>query len=112
MVVLLPYLRCQLPKRLTFFATWFGSETVLGASAEFVEHGFLGIIEDPFGSALCFFLIGFFFARPLYNLNLLTFNDFFKIRYNRYIEIASAFFMIPSYIGWIATQLLDYLLIH
>lgn len=90
----------------TFFATWFGSETVLGASAEFVEHGFLGIIEDPFGSALCFFLVGFFFARPLYQLDILTFNDFFKIRYNRFIEIASAFFMIPSYIGWIAAQLL------
>ncbi|MEM0992601.1 MAG: sodium:solute symporter family protein [Bacteroidota bacterium] len=90
----------------TFFATWFGSETVLGASAEFVQHGFLGIIEDPFGSALCFFLVGLFYARPLYKLDILTFNDYFKIRFNRVIEFASAFFMIPSYIGWIAAQLL------
>lgn len=90
----------------TFFATWFGSETVLGASAEFIQHGFLGIIEDPFGSALCFFLVGLFYARPLYKLDILTFNDYFKIRFNRVIEFGSALFMIPSYIGWIAAQLL------
>ena len=34
------------------FATWFGSETILGASSEFVQHGVLGTIEDPFGAAL------------------------------------------------------------
>ena len=90
----------------TFFATWFGSETVLGASSEFVDHGLLGIIEDPFGSALCFFLVGFFYARRLYQLDILTFNDFFKLRFNRTIEFTSAFLMIPSYIGWIAAQLL------
>ena len=27
------------------FATWFGSETVMGASSEFVQHGLLGVIE-------------------------------------------------------------------
>ena len=32
------------------FATWFGSETIMGASSEFVEHGLLGVIEDPFGA--------------------------------------------------------------
>lgn len=47
------------------FATWFGSETVMGASSEFVEHGLLGVIEDPFGAALCLFLIGMFFSSTL-----------------------------------------------
>ncbi len=87
------------------FATWFGSETVMGASSEFVEHGLLGVIEDPFGAALCLLLLGLFFARPLYKLNILTFSDYFNIRYSKKVEWVSAIFMIPSYFGWIAAQL-------
>lgn len=87
------------------FATWFGSETVMGASSEFIEKGILGIIEDPFGAALCLLLIGIFFARPLYRLNLLTFSDYFRIRFGRAAEWVSAIFMIPSYFSWIAAQL-------
>lgn len=87
------------------FATWFGSETVMGASSEFVEHGLLGVIEDPFGAALCLFLIGMFFSRPLYRLNILTFSDYFRIRYNKKVEWISAIFIIPSYFSWIAAQL-------
>ena len=60
------------------FATWFGSETVFGASSRFLEDGLYGVIEDPFGAALCLFLFGLFFARKLYNMNLLTLGDFLK----------------------------------
>lgn len=88
------------------FATWFGSETILGASSEFVSHGILGVIEDPFGAALCLILVGAFFARPLYRLSILTINDLFKLRFSRAAEIVSALFMVPSYFGWIAAQLL------
>lgn len=88
------------------FATWFGSETVLGASSEFVTHGLIGVIEDPFGAALCLLLAGRLIARPLYKLNLLTFSDFFRLRYNRTAEIVSAIFMAPSYFSWIAAQLI------
>lgn len=88
------------------FATWFGSETVMGASAEFAQHGLLGIIEDPFGAALCLFLAGLLIARPLYNLNLFTFSDFFRLRFNKAAEITSAFFMVPSYFSWIAAQII------
>lgn len=87
------------------FATWFGSETIMGASSEFVENGVIGIIEDPFGAALCLILVGAFFARPLYRLNILTFNDYFRLRYNRTVEFLSAIFMVPSFFGWIAAQL-------
>jgi solute:Na+ symporter, SSS family len=87
------------------FATWFGSETLLGASSEFAEKGLLGIIEDPFGAALCLLLIGLFFARKLYRLNLLTFGDFYRIRYNRQAELVAAFFLVISYFGWIAAQM-------
>ena len=87
------------------FATWFGSETIMGASSEFVEKGLIGVVEDPFGAALCLVLVGAFFARPLYRLNILTFNDFFRLRYSRAAEIISAIFMVPSYLGWIAAQM-------
>ncbi|NBA84135.1 sodium:solute symporter [Emticicia sp. CRIBPO] len=87
------------------FATWFGSETVMGASSEFLEHGVLGIIEDPFGAALCLLLIGLFFARPLYKLNIYTFSDYFGQRFDKRVELVSAMFLIPSYFSWIAAQL-------
>lgn len=87
------------------FATWFGSETIMGSSSEFVQGGVLAVIKDPFGASLCLLLVGMFFARPLYKLNILTFNDFFRRRFSRRTEFISAVFMVPSYFGWIAAQL-------
>ncbi|WP_420150581.1 sodium:solute symporter family protein [Spirosoma sp.] len=87
------------------FATWFGSETIMGAPAMFVEGGLLAVIEEPFGSALCLFLVGTFFARPLYRLNITTFCDYFRIRFGRSAELLSAVMIIPSYFSWIAAQL-------
>jgi solute:Na+ symporter, SSS family len=88
------------------FATWFGSETILGASARFAQEGIQGIIEEPFGAALCLILVGVLIARPLYRMNLLTINDFYKRRFGPRVELVSSIFMILSYLGWIAAQLL------
>lgn len=88
------------------FATWFGAETILGASAAFVESGFMGVIEDPFGAVLCFFLVGRFFAKAFYRSNCLTINDYMGQRFDATVAIGSALLMIPSYLGWIAAQLL------
>ena len=52
------------------FATWFGSETIMGASSEFVENGMIGVVEDPFGAALCLILVGLFFARKQENTEM------------------------------------------
>ncbi len=41
----------------TTFATWFGSETVLGIPAKFVESGLNGVVEDPFGAGTCLILV-------------------------------------------------------
>ncbi|RDC65650.1 sodium:solute symporter family protein [Adhaeribacter pallidiroseus] len=87
------------------FATWFGSETVLGASSEFAENGLLGVIEDPFGAALCLVLVGLFFAKKLYRLNLLTFGDFYRLYFNRTTELVASFFLVISYFGWVAAQM-------
>ena len=90
------------------FATWFGSESIMGAPAKFIEDapkgGVLSIIEEPFGSALCLFLVGAFFAKPLYSQHITTFSDYFRIRFGRSAELLSAVIMIPSYFSWIAAQ--------
>ncbi len=95
------------------FATWFGSETVMGAPSEFVDGGLLSVMEDPFGAALCLFLAGLLVAKPLYKLNILTFNDYYRMRYGRLTEFISALLMVPSYLGWIAAQMVAMaLLLH
>ena len=87
------------------FATWFGSETVFGASSEFLKGGLYNVIEDPFGASLCLFLFGAFFVRKIYNMKLLTLGDFFKVRYGQKTELIASFFLAPPYIGYIAAQL-------
>lgn len=87
------------------FATWFGSETILGASSQMALEGFPGVIQEPFGAALCLFLLGVFFAVPLYKMNILTFGDFYRIRYGRIMEVLAGIFLVLSYLGWIAAQM-------
>lgn len=87
------------------FATWFGSETVFGASSEFLRGGLYAVIEDPFGAALCLVLFGLFLARKLYNMNLLTLGDFFEVRFGKKTELVASAFLAPPYVGYIAAQL-------
>jgi solute:Na+ symporter, SSS family len=89
----------------TVFATWFGSETVLGASSRFAEEGGSGLVEDPLGAALCLVLVGFFFARPLYRMNLNTFGDFYRIRFGKTAELISGAVLVISYVGWVSAQM-------
>lgn len=93
------------------FATWFGSETVFGASSEFLEGGLYGVIEDPFGAVLCLLLFGIFFTRKLYNLNLLTLGDFFRVRFGKRTELVASLFLALPYSGYIAAQLVAMALI-
>lgn len=87
------------------FATWFGSETVLGIPAKFVEGGLSKTVEDPFGAGLCLIFVGLFFARQLYKMNLLTISDFYRQRYGKGVEIFSAIVILISYLGWVAAQI-------
>src|SRR5512147_3336439 len=89
----------------TTFATWFGSETVLGIPSKFVEGGLQKTVEDPFGAAFCLIFVGMFFARKLYNMNLLTIGDFYRQRYGKGVEIFSAAVIMISYLGWVAAQI-------
>ncbi len=88
----------------TTFATWFGSETVLGIPAKFVNSGLNGVVEDPFGAGTCLILVGLFFAGKLYRMTLLTISDYYRERFGRAVEIACSLIIMLSYLGWVAAQ--------
>jgi len=88
----------------TTFATWFGSETVLGIPAKFVNGGLNGVIEDPFGAGTCLILVGLFFAAKLYRMTLLTISDYYRERYGRAVEVACSLIIMLSYLGWVSAQ--------
>jgi solute:Na+ symporter, SSS family len=88
----------------TTFATWFGSETVLGIPAKFVNGGLNSVVEDPFGAGTCLILVGLFFAGKLYKMTLLTISDYYRERYGRVIEVVCSLIIILSYLGWVSAQ--------
>ena len=88
----------------TTFATWFGSETVLGIPAKFVNGGLHGVVEDPFGAGFCLIFVGLFFAGKLYRMTLLTISDYFRERYGRVVEVAWSLIIMVSYLGWVSAQ--------
>ncbi len=88
----------------TTFATWFGSETVLGIPAKFVNGALHGVVEDPFGAGGCLILVGLFFAARLYRMTLLTISDYYRERYGRIIEILCSIMIMVSYLGWVSAQ--------
>ncbi len=88
----------------TTFATWFGSETVLGIPAKFVQGGLNGVVEDPFGAGTCLILVGLFFAAKLYKMTLLTISDYYRERYGRTVEVVCSLIIILSYLGWVSAQ--------
>jgi SSS family solute:Na+ symporter len=88
----------------TTFATWFGSETVLGIPAKFVNGGLHGVVEDPFGAGFCLILVGLFFAGKLYRMTLLTISDYYRERYGRIVEVVCSIIIMVSYLGWVSAQ--------
>ena len=86
------------------FATWFGSETVLGLPGQFIKNGLEGVVEEPFGSSMALILVGMFFARKLYRMSLLTIGDFYRRRYGVSVELCCSIFVVLSYLGWVAAQ--------
>jgi SSS family transporter len=92
----------------TIIATWFGGGTMMGAAGASYDHGLIGVIADPFGGALCLFLVGFFFVRMFRRLRLLTFIDFFQNRYGTTAATIAAIGSIASNIGWTGALLVAF----
>ncbi|MCB9983890.1 MAG: sodium:solute symporter family protein [Rhodospirillales bacterium] len=89
----------------TVFATWFGSEAVLGMPATFMEEGLAGIVADPFGAGICLIFVGVFFAARLYRMKLLTIGDFYRQRFGPTVETLVSIAICISYLGWVSAQI-------
>ena len=89
----------------TVFATWFGAEAVFGVSATFVKEGLSGVVADPFGASMCLIIAGIIFGTKLYKLNVLTLGDFFRMRFNRTVEVLTTICIVTAYLGWVAAQI-------
>jgi Na+/proline symporter len=89
----------------TIFATWFGAETCIGAAGAIYEDGMSGGSADPFGYAICIFVMGLVFAVPLWRKKLTTIADLFRIRYSTSVERFAVLLMVPTSLLWAAAQI-------
>ena len=92
----------------TLAATWFGGGIVIGAASQAYRHGFMGVIADPFGAALCLFLAGFFYVRMMRRMGLTTIAEFFERRYGREAGLVAALCTIPAYLGWVGSLMVAF----
>jgi SSS family transporter len=92
----------------TLAATWFGGGIVIGAASEAYKKGFLGVIADPFGAALCLILAGLFYVRLMRRMGLTTIAEFFTVRYGKSAGTIAALCTIPTYVGWVAALMVAF----
>ncbi|MBX3747103.1 MAG: sodium:solute symporter [Verrucomicrobiae bacterium] len=92
----------------SLFATWFGAETVMGASAAIAEEGLSGGRADPFGYTLCLVLMAVLLAGRLREREYVTLGDFFRQRFGPKVEKGAVAIMVPTSLIWAAAQLLAF----
>jgi Na+/proline symporter len=89
----------------SIFATWFGSETIMGSAGNAFRDGISLANAEPFGYGLCLILMGLIFAGPLWRRRLTTLADLFRQRYSVRVERLAAVILIPGSILWAAAQI-------
>lgn len=89
----------------SIFATWFGAESCIGAAGEVYASGLWGGSADPFGYALCIFLMAALFAVRLWKRGLVTLADLFRERFSPGVERFAAIVMIPTSVLWAGAQI-------
>ena len=88
----------------TVFATWYGAETCIGATAEAYSSGISGVLADPFGYTLGIVLMGLIFGAVLWKKGIVTMADLFRRRYGVGVERLASLVMVPSSVMWAAAQ--------
>jgi len=81
------------------------ANATLGNAGGVYEWGFFAGFQFPLGLALCLFLVGAVYAKPLNRMNLITLPDFYYRRFNRPTEVVSAVLMTVSFIILVAGNL-------
>lgn len=87
------------------FATWFGAESCVSASAKVYERGLSGAAVDPFAYGACLILMGVVFAVPLWRGQYTTLADLYRNRYSAGVERLAVLLMVPTSILWAAAQI-------
>ncbi|MDA1016537.1 MAG: sodium:solute symporter family protein [Planctomycetota bacterium] len=88
----------------TLLATWFGAATMLGAAEAARSAGVRATVLDPFASGIALIIAGVCFARPLWDMKLLTMGDFYGRVYGKRAELLASCVLVPGYFGWIGAQ--------
>ncbi|MGB3295586.1 MAG: sodium:solute symporter family protein [Phormidesmis sp.] len=81
----------------TLMAQSVDSNATLGNTDLSAEFGFWAGASLPIGLALCLFLSGLFFAKPLNRMGLITLPDFYRVKYGRLTEVVAAVIMVLSF---------------
>lgn len=92
----------------TLAATWFGGGICIGAASAAYKGGFMAVVADPFGAALCLFLAGLFYVRLLRRMGLMTVASFFTQRFGKQAGLLASLCTIPAYIGWVASLMVAF----
>lgn len=89
----------------SLFATWFGAESVMGASAAIAEEGLAGGRADPVGYALVLLALGVFLAVPIRRTEAVTLPHMFALRYGVVVGRVTALLVIPTSLIWGGAQI-------
>ncbi|AFZ47235.1 Na+/solute symporter [Cyanobacterium stanieri PCC 7202] len=81
----------------TLMAQSVDSNATLGNTDLAAEFGFWAGASLPLGLALCLFLTGLFFAKPMNRMGLITLPDFYRRKYNRLTEVVASIIMVLSF---------------
>ncbi|MFQ5753368.1 MAG: sodium:solute symporter, partial [bacterium] len=90
---------------ITLCAQAFDANGSMGAAALSYNRGFWAGASIPFGLAACLFVTGFFFAKPIQKMNLMTLPDFYSRRYDKTTETFASLSMLTSNVILIAGNL-------
>ena len=90
---------------ITLCAQAFDANGSMGSAAMSYEAGFWSGASIPIGLGICLFITGYFFAKPIHKMNLMTLPDFYNRRYDKHTETAASISMLFSNIILIAGNL-------
>jgi len=89
----------------TLMAQSLDANATLGNTDLTANFGFWAGASLPIGLALCLFITGLFFAKPMNRMDLVTLPDFFRRKYGRTVEILASLIMVVSYAFLLAGNL-------
>jgi Na+/proline symporter len=89
----------------TLMAQSLDANATLGNTDLVAAAGFWAGAALPIGLALCLFITGLFFAKPMNRMNLTTLPDFYRRKYGHTTEVVASLIMVVSYAFLLAGNL-------